>query len=143
MKGRILAVDYGLERTGLAISDPLGMFAQPLDTVPTRTFFEFFERLNQKEKISELVIGIPYHTDGSENPIIKDIRSFLAKFSSLYPDICIHEADERFTSVMAQQVILSSGIRKSKRRDKGLKDKISACILLNDFLERRKNQKNR
>ncbi|MCX8080622.1 MAG: Holliday junction resolvase RuvX [Bacteroidia bacterium] len=139
--GRILAIDFGIKRTGLAISDPLQMFGQPLETIPTEEILAYVEKLNQKDPISEIVIGLPLTLNNDMNDISPLVKACADTIKKKFPDILIHTIDERFTSSIASQTILLSGISKEKRKNKALVDKISAAILLNDYLELRKNQK--
>jgi putative Holliday junction resolvase len=139
--GRILAIDFGLKRTGLAVTDPLQMFAQPLDTIPTNEILTFIENYSAKEKITEIVVGYPLTLKYELNDIWSFVEKKIHEIQIKFPHIKLNLMDERYTSSIAQQAIAVSGIGKEKRKDKNLIDKISAAIMLNNYLELRKNQK--
>lgn len=139
--GRILAIDFGLKRTGLAVTDPLQMFAQPMDTIPTGEIISFIENYSKKEKLSEIVVGYPLTLKNELNEIWNFIEIKIREIQSQFPHIEVFVLDERFTSSIAQHAIAVSGLGKEKRKDKNLIDKISAAVLLNNYLELRKNQK--
>jgi putative Holliday junction resolvase len=139
--GRILAIDIGIKRTGLAVTDPLQMFAQPLDTIPTGEIISFIENYSKKEKITEIVVGYPLTLKNELNEIWTFIRTKLHEIQTRFPHLSVCLLDERFTSSIAQHAIAVSGLGKEKRKDKNLIDKISAAVLLNNYLELRKNQK--
>ncbi len=139
--GRILAIDFGLKRTGLAVTDPLQMFAQPLDTIPTDEMLTFIENYSAKEKLTEIVVGYPLTLKNELNDVWNFVETKIREIQSKFPDVPVYLMDERFTSSIAQQAIAVSGMGKEKRKDKNLIDKISAAVLLNNYLELRKNQK--
>lgn len=132
---RILALDYGLKRTGLAWSDPLRIIATGLETVPTEQLTERLHQLMQRENIGDLVIGYPTRTDGSDTHATQAVRDLHAELKVTYPQLNLHLWDERFTSRIATQTLLDSGASRKKRRQKGLIDQISATIILQDFME--------
>jgi putative Holliday junction resolvase len=140
-EGRILAIDFGLKRTGLAVTDPLQMFAQPMDTIPTNEILTFIENYSAKEKLSEIVVGYPLTLKNELNDIWSFVEKKIREIQTKFPHIPLILMDERFTSSIAQQAIAVSGLSKEKRKDKKLIDKISAAVLLNHYLELRKNQK--
>ena len=132
---RIIGIDYGTKRTGLATTDPLQIIASPLETVETPKVFDFLTNYFFTEEIECIIIGEPKKLDDSEADIMPKIRLFVAELTRLFPEIPIEFQDERFTSADAKRIILASGIPKMKRRDKGLVDKISASIILKEWME--------
>lgn len=134
---RILSIDYGLKRVGVAVTDPLQIIATGLATVDTKEILTFLKDYMNKEEVSCVVIGEPLHLDGSPTQIAPTINRFIEELIKLFPDLRVERQDERFTSRDAKQIILQSGAKKKKRRDKGLVDKISAVLILQDFLEHR------
>ena len=134
--GRILAIDYGLKRVGIAVTDTLQMIATPLETVPTPTILEFIKQYAVTEIIECFVIGEPKKLDNTEADILPAIRIFAEKLQALYPDIPIEWQDERFTSSIARKQLVTAGYKKNQRRDKTLIDKLSANIILSDFMIR-------
>jgi putative Holliday junction resolvase len=133
---KIVAIDYGGKRTGFAISDDSRIFAFGLPTQETRTAFEYLEALIQKEKISEVVIGLPKRLDNTLADIVPQIKQFGNRIKNKFPEIKIEWMDERFTSKIAMQSMVDSGMRKKDRRNKGNVDQAAATILLQDYLER-------
>ncbi len=135
---RILAIDYGAKRTGIAVTDPMQMIANGLDTVATVDLFDFIKEYTSREEVEEIIVGLPRQTNGEDSENMKRITPFVNRLRKLYPDIKIDYYDERFTSVLAHKAMLESGISKKSRRDKALVDKISATIILQDYLESRR-----
>ncbi len=135
MMGRILAIDYGTKRTGLAVTDPLRIAANGLDTVPTHELITFLEKYLAKETVDIIVFGLPKQTSGAESETMKHIRPVAKKIQEKFPEIELVYADERFTSVLAQKAMLEGGLKKKARQDKALVDKISATIILQSYLE--------
>jgi putative Holliday junction resolvase len=133
--GRILAIDYGKRRTGIAVTDPSQIIANGLTTVETKTLFEFLADYMQREAVERIVVGLPRQTTGEMSENWKRVEPFVNRLRKLYPDVTVDLYDERFTSVMAHRVMLESGIGRKARQDKALVDKISACIILEDYLE--------
>ncbi len=133
--GRILAIDYGKRRTGIAVTDPSQIIANGLTTVETKTLFEFLADYMQREAVERIVVGLPRQTTGEMSENWKRVEPFVNRLRKLYPDVTVNLYDERFTSVMAHRVMLESGIGRKARQDKALVDKISACIILEDYLE--------
>jgi putative Holliday junction resolvase len=135
---RILAIDYGKKRTGLAVTDPLQIIANGLETVPTHQLFDFLQKYCATEEVETFVVGEPKNLDDTpaevHHLVIKMVEQLQAKFPHV--EITLH--DERFTSKMASRAILESGVNKKKRQDKALVDKISAVIILQSFLEKNK-----
>lgn len=131
---RIIAIDYGTKRTGIATTDPLQIIATALDTVPTHTLWDYLTQYLGREDVDAIVLGKPTHRDGTDTPLNTAILGLSRKIAKQYPLICIHYQDEAYSSVEAAEVILASGIGKKKRRDRSLVDKISAVIILQRFL---------
>lgn len=132
---RILSIDYGTKRIGLAVSDPLQIIASGLDTVSTQNIFEYIEDYLNQEEVETIVVGEPMHLDGNPAQIAHLVVGFVRKLQKLYPNISVVTHDERYTSVDAKKIILLSGAKKKKRRDKSLVDKISAVLILQDYME--------
>lgn len=135
--GRILSIDFGTKRTGLAVTDPLKIIASPLETVRTFQAIDFLKDYHQKEGIDEFVIGMPSDLMNKDTDSTASVRSFINLLKKNFPDHKIHEVDERFTSKMAMQAMISGGMKKKDRRVKENVDKISAAIILQSFLESR------
>lgn len=132
---RIMAIDYGTKRVGLAVTDPLKIIANGLDTVATAEVFEFLKNYMETEEVETIVVGEPMHADGNPAQIEPLVQKFVQKLEKEFPNISIERQDERYTSVEARRIILQSGASKKKRRDKKLVDKISAVLILQDYLE--------
>ncbi|MGB4293299.1 MAG: Holliday junction resolvase RuvX [Bacteroidales bacterium] len=135
--GRILAIDYGKKRVGLAVTDPMRIIASPLETVPVTEVENFLSDYFKKETVDEIVIGYPLQMNNEPSEAVKYIEPFIRRMRKLYPDKPIYLADERFTSVIGQQTLIEGGVKKKKRMDKSLVDKISASLILQSFLEKR------
>jgi putative Holliday junction resolvase len=133
---RIMAIDYGTKRTGLAVSDPLQIIASGLDTIATHELLDFLETYFNEEEVEAVVIGEPRHADGNPTKITHLIIGLERKLKKLYPEKRVILQDEAFTSADAKQIILQSGAKKKKRREKGLVDKISAVLILQEYMER-------
>jgi putative Holliday junction resolvase len=134
--GRFLAIDYGTKRTGLAVTDPLKIIATALDTVETSTLLTYLKNYFQKEAVDEVVIGLPKRLNNTDSETAPAVRSFIEKFKTTFA-IPITTIDERFTSSIAQQAMLTGGMKKKDRQTKGNVDKISAVLILQDFLTMR------
>ena len=132
---KALGIDYGKKRVGIAISDSLQIIASSLTTVNTPDIFIFLDDLLKKQEIDCFVIGEPKNLDGTATDSTAITKEFVAKLSKKYPHISIKRIDERFTSKIAKQSILDAGIKKMKRRDKALVDKVSAAIILQSYLD--------
>ena len=132
---KVLGIDYGEKRVGVAISDSLQIIASSLTTIETKQFFLFLIELLQKEDIDRFVVGEPKNLDGTATDSTEMTEKFIEKLSIKYPNIPIKRIDERFTSKIAKQLILDAGTKKSKRRDKALVDKVSAAIILQSHLD--------
>ena len=134
--GRIVAIDYGLKRTGIAVTDPERIIARALQTVPTHETLAFLKKYCAEEKVDCIVVGMPRKTDGSDSEISPHVKKFIADLKKNIAGMEVKEEDERFTSVIAQRSLIYSGVKKMKRRDKSLVDMTSAAILLQGYLER-------
>ena len=133
--GRILSIDYGKKRTGIAVTDPLKIIANGLVTVPTSTLFDFLKDYTQKETVERIVIGRPTQLNGQPSENLTRVEQFVVLWHKEFPNISVDYFDERFTSVIAQKTILSGGVKKKTRReDKGMVDEISATIILQDYM---------
>ena len=132
---KALGIDYGIKRIGIAISDSLQMIASALCTVNTSDIFTFLEELLKKEDIDCFVVGEPKNLDGTATDSTEITEKFVEKLAKKYTEIPIKKIDERFTSKIAKQTILDAGIKKMKRRDKSLIDKVSAAIILQSYLD--------
>lgn len=133
--GRILAIDYGRKRCGIAVTDPLGMIASPLTTVSTHELIGFLKKYIAEEDVECLVIGEPRQMDHSVSEAEQYIAPFIKQVVKLFPGLRIERIDERFTSAMASRAIIESGVGKKARQDKSLVDKVSAAIILQTYLE--------
>ncbi len=135
--GRILAVDFGKKRTGLAVTDPLQIIASPLETVPTHQLIPFLEKYAQQEEVEAFVVGMPRNLQNTDTDSTESVRKFIESLKKKFPGTAVHEIDERFTSKMAKQAMLTGGMKKSDRRKKENVDKLSATIILQSYLESR------
>lgn len=136
---RILSVDYGKKRTGLAVTDPLQLIANGLATVDTKDLFDFLTAYVAREEVERVVIGKPTQLNGQPSENLARVENFVGRWRKAHPEVPIEYYDERFTSVLAHRVILESGVRKKARREnKGLVDEISATIILQDYMNSRK-----
>lgn len=133
--GRILAIDFGIKRTGIAVTDELKLIASGLTTVPTKDLMVFLEEYIAKEKVDELIVGEPKHADGKPLSIEKNITYFIEDFKEKFPGISVKREDERYTSKMAFQSMIDGGLKKKKRRDKAMIDKVSATLILQAYLQ--------
>ena len=134
---KIIAIDYGLKRIGVAISDESRVLAFGLDTVSVLEIIPFLTQIVNKEHIDVFVIGKPLQKDNTQSEIENEILRFIKKLKLIFPQIVIERYDERFTSLIAKKTIIESGINKKKRADKKLVDKISATLILQSFLEKK------
>lgn len=135
--GQILAIDYGKARCGIAVTDDMRIIASGLDTVQTTVLIEFLTKYFTENKVDEVVVGLPTDLKGNVSEVETDILKFIGEFQKEFPGITVHRFDERFTSKMASFFISQSGKSKKKRQEKGLIDKVSATIILQNFLEQR------
>ena len=135
---RILSIDYGKKRTGLAVTDPLQLIAGGLATVSTSTLFEYLTQYVAKEEVERIVIGEPRQPNGQPSENLERVKQFVNRWRKAMPQIPIEFYDERFTSVLAHQAMLLGGLKKKARQDKALVDEISATIILEDYMRSRK-----
>lgn len=133
--GRILAIDYGTKRTGLAVTDPLRIIATALETVETTGLINFLAKYFQKETVDEVVIGMPKQMNNTDSEMAPAVRKFIELFSKTFPEKPIQTIDERFTSSIAQRAMITGGMKKKDRQVKGNVDKISATLILQDYLQ--------
>ncbi len=141
--GRILAIDYGLKRTGIAVTDTLQLIANGMDTIPTAGLFEFLSGYFVREPVDLLVIGYPLQMNNQPSEIVPHIDKFILKFSKTFPDKTLVKFDERFTSKMAFQAMIDAGATRQQRRNKALIDKVSATIILQSYLENKSKNSQR
>ena len=134
---RILAIDYGIKRTGIAVTDELQIIASGLTTIPSETIITFLKDYFSKENVSTVLIGEPKQMNGLPSESTPIIEKFVSTFSAEFPEKKVIRVDERFTSKMAFQTMIDSGLSKKQRQNKGLVDEIAATILLQDFLTRK------
>ena len=136
---RVLSIDYGKKRTGIAVTDPLQIIANGLATVSTSQLFDFLNDYIAREQVERIVIGKPTQPNGAPSENLARVEQFVARWRKAHPELLVEYYDERFTSVLAQKAILSSGIGKMARREnKGLVDEISATIILQDWMRSKK-----
>jgi len=136
--GRILAIDYGRKRVGLAVTDPTQTIANRLTTVATHTLWNFLEEYFQKENVETVIVGYPKQMNNQASEAVTYINPFLKKFQLTYPDMHLEITDERFTSKMAFQTMIDGGVKKQKRQNKAMVDAISATIILQNYLEQKR-----
>ena len=133
--GKLLGIDYGAKRTGIAMTDSMQIIASGLTTVDTHKLDDFISNIVVKEDIECFVVGDPKNLDGTYTDNTRDVNSFVKKLQKLYPGILLRQIDERFTSKIAKQSILASGIKKQARKNKALVDEVSATIILQSYLD--------
>jgi len=133
--GRILAIDFGLKRTGLAVTDALQIIANGLDTVPTHTLLDYLTTYFGQEVVDKVIIGMPKNLDNSDTDSTHGVRVLIKHFKKKFPDMPIIEHDERFTSQLAMQAMIAGGMSKKDRRVKGTVDRVSATIILQSYME--------
>jgi putative Holliday junction resolvase len=138
--GRILALDYGKKRTGVAVTDPLQIIASGLLTVETANIFDYLKKYTETEQVELIVVGYPITMENTKpSHSLPIIIKFIADLKKKFPTMPVETEDEHFTSKMAVRAMIDGGVKKMKRRDKGLIDKVSAAIILQSFLERKQN----
>lgn len=137
--GRILAIDYGKKRVGIAVTDPCGIIATGLQTVPAHEILVFLQQYMAREKVDLFVVGHPKQMDNTDSECMNYIRPFLVALKRKFPDIPIEMYDERFTSVLAHRALIEGGAKKKTRQDKALIDTISATIILTSYMEHKRN----
>ncbi|MBS1773604.1 MAG: Holliday junction resolvase RuvX [Bacteroidetes bacterium] len=134
---RILAIDYGKKRTGLAVTDPLQIIATALDTIDSESVIYYLKQYFAKEEVEKVIIGYPLNFDETPTDATPLVEKFIRNFEKVFPSLPIIKQDERLTSKMASQAISQMGLNKKNREDKGLVDKVSAVIMLQEYLESR------
>ena len=134
---RLIGIDYGRKRTGLAASDPLGIFASALETVPSAKIIEYLQKYSQNETITRFVVGYPLNLNGAPAEAAADVDVFLKTLQKAFPNIPITLEDERFTSVLAHRAMIDGGMKYKDRRDKNSVDKISAALILQGYMDRK------
>lgn len=135
---RILSIDYGKKRTGIAVTDPLQLIANGLTTVDTNVLMDFLTEYMAHEKVERIVVGHPRQMDNTDSENMKRIIPFVNRLKKLFPQVPVEMVDERFTSVLAHQAMLAGGLKKRARKNKALVDEISATIILQSYMESRK-----
>ena len=135
---RILAIDYGIKRTGIAVTDEMQMIAFGLTTIPSETAISFLKDYFSKEKVECVIVGEPKQMDGTPSQSAEIINAFVVKFQTAFPEMPVNRVDERFTSKMAFQTMIDSGLNKKQRQNKALVDEIAATIILQDYLRYKK-----
>ena len=136
---RILGIDYGKKRTGLAVSDPLGIFASALETVPTANIINYLKKYTSQNKVERFVVGYPMNLNGSPAECTPFVEAFVKRLKKNFPSIPITLEDERFTSQLAMRAMIDGGMKRSERRIKGSVDRISAAIILQSWLDGQNN----
>ena len=129
-----MAIDYGIKRTGLAVTDPLGIIASGLDTVETPKLMSYIENYTRRETVDRFVVGDARHMDNTPSESARYIEPFVVALKAKFPDIPVDRVDERFTSKMAFQSMIDSGMSKKKRRDKAIIDTVSAVLILQSYM---------
>ncbi|MDR1553891.1 MAG: Holliday junction resolvase RuvX [Prevotellaceae bacterium] len=140
---RILAIDYGQKRTGLAVTDNLQIIATALDTVHSKDVIKYIFEYIEHETVELFVVGFPKDLQNKNTDATKYVEAFIKQLGKAFPYIAVAKIDERFTSKIAFRAMIDGGLKKSDRRDKAMIDKISAVIILQSYLEQRQNEKNR
>ncbi|MEG1088907.1 MAG: Holliday junction resolvase RuvX [Bacteroidales bacterium] len=133
---RIIGIDYGRKRVGVAVSDPLGIFASALETVPAAKIIDYLKNYTQKEKVSGFVVGYPMNLNNKPAECARYVDVFLKQLKKNFSSTPIFLEDERFTSQIAMQAMITGGMKKMDRREKGAVDKISAAIILQSYIDR-------
>ena len=133
---RMIGIDYGRARAGVAMSDPLGIFASPLETVPGTKIIDYLKKLSAVETPVRFVVGYPVNLNGRPSEAAADVDAFLKQLAKAFPEVPVSLEDERFTSVLAHRAMIDGGMKKSGRRDKNSVDRISAAIILQGYLDR-------
>lgn len=133
---RIVGIDYGRKRVGVAVSDPLGIFASPMDTVPAAKIIDYLKKYAETESVTRFVVGYPVNMDNTPSEAAADVDIFLKNMAKAFPSVPVTLEDERFTSVLAHRAMIGGGMKAKDRRDKSSVDKISAAIILQSYLDR-------
>ena len=135
---RIIGIDYGRKRVGVAVSDPLRIFASALDTVPSAKIIDYLKKYAESETVERFVVGYPMNLDNTPSEAAADVDIFLKHLKKHFPSIPVTLEDERFTSVLAHRAMIDGGVKKMDRRDKAAVDKVSAALMLQTYLDRDK-----
>jgi len=135
---RLIGIDYGRKRVGVAVSDPLGIFASPLETVPSAKIIDYLKKYAESESVVRFVVGYPVNMNGQPSEAAADVDVFLKQLSRHFPAVPVSLEDERFTSVLAHRAMIDGGMKYSDRRDKNSVDRISAAIILQSYLDKKK-----
>lgn len=135
---RTIGIDYGRARVGIAVSDPLGIFASPLETVPAAKIIDYLQTYAVSETVERFVVGWPMNLNGQPAEAAADVEAFLKRLRKAFPQVPLELEDERFTSVLAHRAMIDGGMKKSDRRDKKSVDRISAAIILQSWLDKKK-----
>ena len=135
---RTIGIDYGRARVGVAVSDPLGIFASPLETVPAAKIIEYLQKYALSETVERFVVGWPMNLNGAPAQAAADVEAFLKRLRKAFPQVPVELEDERFTSVLAHRAMIDGGMKKSERRDKNSVDRISAAIIRQSWLDKTK-----
>ncbi len=138
---RLVGIDYGRKRVGVAASDPLGIFASAMDTVPSAKIIDYLKNYAEKETITRFVVGYPMNLDNTPSEAAADVDAFLKRLAKAFPEVPVSLEDERFTSVLAHRAMIDGGMKAKDRRDKNSVDKISASIILQGYLDRHQQKK--
>jgi putative Holliday junction resolvase len=140
---RILAIDYGQKRVGLAVTDNLQIIATALDTVHSKDVIQYISEYIKLENVEMFVVGYPKDLQNKSTDATKYVEAFIKQLGKVFPDIPIEKTDERFTSKIAFRAMIDGGLKKTDRRDKAMIDKVSAVIILQSYLEQKQNEKDR
>lgn len=138
MMKRIMGIDFGMKRTGIAVTDELQIIASGLTTIETSHIFPFLEHYFQKENVETVVVGLPKRLNNENSTVEEQIQQFITRFKNSFPSIQLQRQDERFSSKMAVRTMIDSGLKKKKRQKKELIDEISATIILQSYMERKR-----
>lgn len=133
--GRLLAIDYGQKRVGIAVTDPLQITANGLDTIPTHQIMDFLTKYTTTEPVERFIVGSPKQNDNTDSSNMARVKTFVKQLEKRFPNIPITMVDERFTSVLAHRAMIDGGLHKKARQDKALVDKIAATIILQSYME--------
>ena len=134
---RIIGIDYGRKRVGVAVSDPLGIFASALETVQSAKIIEYLKKYSENENVVRFVVGYPVNMDGAPSEAAKDVDVFLKQLAKAFPQVPVTLEDERFTSVLAHRAMIDGGMKAKDRKDKESVDKISAAIILQSYMDKK------
>ncbi len=135
---RIIGIDYGRKRVGVAVSDPLRIFASALDTVPSAKIIDYLKKYAETEPVERFVVGYPMNLNNTPSEAAADVDVFLKQLKKHFPEVPVTLEDERFTSVLAHRAMIDGGVKKMDRRDKAAVDKVSAALILQTYLDRDK-----